>query len=146
MSSSMILTIEVRVSWVVIRESQGSSSSSPSPGCESSSCAWSTVLVRLRIFHVVDVSWILGLCSPSHFSVALSCFISFGHSSAMIIIGQDVFFEFMKKFFDCLGFLPRQMRSRWSWSQTIDQFLDRCFVIRFGNLRSLLHKSSHEVP
>jgi hypothetical protein len=60
MSSSMILTIEVRVSWVVIHESRGSSSSSSSPGCESSSCAWSTVLVRLRIFHVVDVSWILG--------------------------------------------------------------------------------------
>jgi hypothetical protein len=33
MSSSMILTIEVRVSWVVIRESRGSSSSSPSLGC-----------------------------------------------------------------------------------------------------------------
>jgi hypothetical protein len=91
-SSSMILTIEIRVSWVVIHESRGSSSSSPSPGCESSSCAWSVILVRLRIFHIVDVSWILGLWSPSYFSVALSCFISFGHSFAMIIIGQDVFF------------------------------------------------------
>jgi hypothetical protein len=41
----------------------------------------------MRIFHIVDVSWILGLRSLSHFSVALSCFISLGHSSAMIIIG-----------------------------------------------------------
>jgi hypothetical protein len=105
MSSSMILTIEVRVSWVVIRESRRSSSSSPSPGCESSSCAWSTVLVRLRIFHVVDVLWILGLGSPSHLSVALSGFISFGHSSVMIIIRQDVFFKFMKKFIKCLWLL-----------------------------------------
>jgi hypothetical protein len=32
------------------------------------------------------------LWSPSHFFVALTCFISFGHSSAMIIIRQDVFF------------------------------------------------------
>jgi hypothetical protein len=88
----MILTIEVWVSWVVIHESRGFSSSSPSLGCESSSCPLSTVLVRLRIFHVFDVLWILGLWSPSHFSIALSCFISFGHSSVMIIIGKDVFF------------------------------------------------------
>jgi hypothetical protein len=92
MSSSMILTIEVRVFWVVIRESRGSSSSSPSPRCESPSCAWCAALVRLRIFHVVEVSWILKLWSPSHFSVALPYFISFGHSFAMIIIGQNVFF------------------------------------------------------
>jgi hypothetical protein len=113
MSSSMILTIEVRVSWVVICESRGSSfsSPSPSPGCESSSCAWSTVLVKLRIFHVVDDSWILGLGSPSHFSVALSCFISFSHSSAMIIIRQDVFFKFMKKFINGLWLLSCQVRS-----------------------------------
>jgi hypothetical protein len=32
------------------------------------------------------------LWSPSHFSVALSCFISFGHPFAMIIIGQNVLF------------------------------------------------------
>jgi hypothetical protein len=38
------------------------------------------------------------LGSPSRFSVALSCFISFGHSSTMIIIRQDVFFKFMKQF------------------------------------------------
>jgi hypothetical protein len=43
------------------------------------------------IFHIVDILWILGLWSPRHFSVALSCFISFGHSSAMIIIRQDIF-------------------------------------------------------
>jgi hypothetical protein len=92
--SSMILTIELWVPWIVIREPWSSSSSSPSSSsrCESSSRALSTVLVRRRIFHVVDVSWILGLWSPCHFYVALSCFISFGHSSAMIIIGQDIFF------------------------------------------------------
>jgi hypothetical protein len=56
MSSSVILKIEVWVFWVVIRESQGSSSSSPSSGCEPSSCAGSLVLVRLWIFHIVDIS------------------------------------------------------------------------------------------
>jgi hypothetical protein len=103
-------------------------------------------LVKLRIFHIVDVSWILGLCSPSYFSVALPCFISFGHSFAMIIIGQDVLFQFMKKFFNRLRFLSRQMQSCWSWSQTFDQCLDCCFVTGFWNLGSLLHESSHEVP
>jgi hypothetical protein len=39
------------------------------------------------------------LCSPSRFAVALPCFISFGHSFAMI----------MKKFFNRLRFLSRQM-------------------------------------
>jgi hypothetical protein len=43
-------------------------------------------LVRLRIFHIVDISWILGLRSPGHFSVALPSFILFSHSFAMIII------------------------------------------------------------
>jgi hypothetical protein len=140
----MILTIEVRVFWVMIRESRGSSS--PSPGCESSSCAWSAVLVRLRIFHIVNVSWILGLWSPSHFSASLPCFISLGHSFAMIIIGQDVFFKFMKKIFNYLRFLSCQMRSCWSWSQTFNQCFDCCFVIGFWDLGSLLHESSHEVP
>jgi hypothetical protein len=64
-------------------------------------------LVTLRIFHIIDVSWLLGLCSPSHFSVSLSCFISFGHSFAMIIIRQDVLFQFMKKFFNYVRFLSR---------------------------------------
>jgi hypothetical protein len=64
----------------------------------------------------------------------------------MVIIGQDVFFKFMKKFFKCLGFLSHQMRSCSSWSQTFDQCLDRCFVIGFRGLGSLLHESSHEVP
>jgi hypothetical protein len=103
-------------------------------------------LVGLRIFHIVDVSRILGLCPPSHFSVALPCFISFGHSFAMVIIGQDVFFQFMKEFFNRLGFLSCQMRSCWSWGQTFDQCLDRCFVISFWDLGSLLHESSHEIP
>jgi hypothetical protein len=102
------------VPWVVIRESRRSSSSSPSSEWESSYCDWSTVLVRLRIFHVVDVSWILGLGSLSHLSVSLSGFILFDHSSAMIIIRQDVFFEFMKKFINCLWLLSCQMQSCWS--------------------------------
>jgi hypothetical protein len=33
-----------------------------------------------------------------------------------------------------------------SWSQTLDQCLNHCFVIRLRNLGSLLHESSHEVP
>jgi hypothetical protein len=75
MSSSVILTVEVWISWVVVCEFQGSSSPSPSPRCKSSSCAWSVVLIGLRIFHIVDVSQILGLRSPRHFSIALSCFV-----------------------------------------------------------------------
>jgi hypothetical protein len=90
MPSPMILAIEVWISWIVIRESRGSSPPSSSPRCKSSSCVWSVVLVRLRIHHIVDISWILR--SPCHFSVALSRFISLNHSSAMIVIGQDVFF------------------------------------------------------
>jgi hypothetical protein len=76
----------------------------------------------------------------------LSCFISFGHSFAMIIIRQDVLFKFMKKFINCLWLLSCQVRSCWSWSQVLDQCLDRCFVIRLRNLGSLLHESSHEIP
>jgi hypothetical protein len=83
------------------------------------------------------------LRSPSPFSVALSRFISFNHFSAMIIIRQDIFFKFMKKFINCLWLFSCQMRSCWSWSQTLDQCLDRCFVIRLRNLGSLLHESSH---
>jgi hypothetical protein len=109
MSSSVILVVEVWISWIVVCEFQGSSSLSPSPGCKSSSCAWSVVLIGLRIFHIVDVSWILGLRSPRHFSIALSCFVSLSYSSAMIIIKQDVLFKFMKKFIDCLGFLSCQV-------------------------------------
>jgi hypothetical protein len=146
MSSSVILVVEVRTSWIVVHEFQWSSSSFPSPGCKSSSCAWSIVLVRLKIFHVVDVSRILGLRSPSHFSVALSHFISFSHSFVMIIVRQDIFFKFMKKFINCLWFLSRQVQSCWSWSQTLDQCLNRCFVVRLRNLGSLLHDSSDEVP
>jgi hypothetical protein len=107
----MIMEIEVRDFWVVIRESRGSSSSSPSSGCEPSSCTRSVVLVRLRILHIVDISWILGLRSPGHFSVALPGFISFSHSFVMIIIRQDILFQFMKKFFNRLGFLSRHMLS-----------------------------------
>jgi hypothetical protein len=44
------------------------------------------------------------LLSPSHFSVALPSFISFSHSFAMIIIGQDVLFLFMKSSSTVLGF------------------------------------------
>jgi hypothetical protein len=39
----------------------------------------------------------------------LSCFVSFNNSSAMIIIGLDVFFKFMEEFINCLGFLSCQV-------------------------------------
>jgi hypothetical protein len=49
------------------------------------------------------------LRSPRHFSTALSCFVSFSYSSAMIVIIQNVLFKFMKKFINCLGFLSCQV-------------------------------------
>jgi hypothetical protein len=49
------------------------------------------------------------LRSPRHFSIVLSCFISFSYSSVMIVIRQDVLFKFMKKFINCLGFLSCQV-------------------------------------
>jgi hypothetical protein len=52
----------------------------------------------------------------------------------------------MKKFINCFGFLSRQMRSYWSWSQTLDHCLNCCFIIRFGNLGSLLDEPSYKVP
>jgi hypothetical protein len=145
-SSSVILSVEVWISWVVVCEFRGSSSPSPSPGCKSSSCAWFVVLIGLMIFYIVDVSWILGLRSPRHFSFDLSCFVSFSYSCAVILIVQDVLFKFMEKFIDCLGFLSCQVWSSWSWSQTLDQCFDCCFVIPFRNLGSLVHESSYEVP
>jgi hypothetical protein len=149
MTSSVILAVEVWISWVMVCEFRGSSSPSPSPspspGCKGSSCAWSIVLIGLGIFHVIDVSWILELRSPRHFSIALSCFISFGNPSAVIFIRHDVFFKFMKKFINCFGFLSCQMRSCQSWSQTLDQRLYCCFIIRFGNLGSLLHEPYYKV-
>jgi hypothetical protein len=75
--------------------------------------------MRLGIFHVVDVSWILELWSLGCFSVALPRFISFGDSFAMIVIKQNIFFKFVKEFFNCLGFLSREMRSCWPWSQAL---------------------------
>jgi hypothetical protein len=63
----------------------------------------------LGIFHIIDVSRILGFRSPRHFSIALTFFISLSYSSAMIIIRQDVLFMFMEKFIDCLGFLSCQV-------------------------------------
>jgi hypothetical protein len=145
MTSSVILAVKVWISWVMVCEFRESSSPSPSPRCKSSSCAWSIVLIGLRIFHVIDVSWILELRSPCHFSVTLSCFISFSDSSSVIVVRHDVLFKFMKKFINCLGFLSCQVRSCWSWSQTLDQCLNHCFIIRFGDLGSLLHESSYEV-
>jgi hypothetical protein len=79
MTSSVILAVEVWISWVMVSEFQGSSSPSlspspsPSPGCKASSCALSVVLSGLWIFHVIDVLLILELRSPRHLSVALSC-------------------------------------------------------------------------
>jgi hypothetical protein len=52
-------------SWV-------SGPSSPSSGCEPSSCTRSVVLVRLRIFHVVDISWILGIVLSRSFLYCLA--------------------------------------------------------------------------
>jgi hypothetical protein len=52
----MILTIEVGVFQVMIRESGGSSSSSPSSGCKPSSGARPAVLVCMWIFDIVDIS------------------------------------------------------------------------------------------
>jgi hypothetical protein len=140
MTSSVIFAIEVWISWVMVCEFRGSSS--PSPECKFSSCAWSVILIGLGIFHIIDVSWILEQRSPRYFSVALSFFISFGNPSVVIFIRHDVFFKFM----NCFGFLSCQMRSCWSWSQTLDQRLYCCFIIRFGNLGSLLHESSYIVP
>jgi hypothetical protein len=139
MTSSVILAVEVWISWVMVREFRGSSSPFPSPGRETPSCAWFVVLIRLGIFHVIDVSWILELRSPRHFPVTLSCFVSFGNPSVMIFIRHDVFFKFMEKFINCFGLLSRQMRSCRSWSQTLDQCLYCCFIICLGNLGSLLH-------
>jgi hypothetical protein len=45
-----------------------------------------------------------GIVLSGHFSVALPGFVSFSYSFAMIIIRQDVFFQFMKKFLNRLGF------------------------------------------
>jgi hypothetical protein len=113
MTTSVILVVKVWIPWVVVCEFRGSSSPSPSPspspGCKSSSCAWSIVLIGLRIFHVIDVSWILELRSPHHLSVALSCFIPFSDSSSVIVVRHDVLFKLMKKFINCFGFLSCQM-------------------------------------
>jgi hypothetical protein len=105
----MILAIEVRVFRVMVHGSRGSSSSSPSSGREPSSGAWPVVLLRLWIFDSVDISRMLGLCSPRHLSVALPRLVSFGYSLAMVIIRQDVFFQFTKKFLNHLGFLSSEM-------------------------------------
>jgi hypothetical protein len=70
-------------------------------------------------FHIIDISWILELRSPCHFSVALSCFISFNDSSAVIFVRHGVFFKFMKKFINYFGFLSCQMRSCWSRSRPL---------------------------
>jgi hypothetical protein len=43
----MILAIEVRIFWVVVRESWGSSASPPSFGIEPSPGAWPVALFRL---------------------------------------------------------------------------------------------------
>jgi hypothetical protein len=71
----MILAIEVRIFWVVVRESWGSSASPPSSGIESSPGAWPVALFWLRVSDVVNVSQMLGWCPPCHVSVA--CLASF---------------------------------------------------------------------
>jgi hypothetical protein len=142
----MILAIEVRIFWVVVRESWGSSASPPSSGIESSPGAWPINLFWLRVSDVVDVSRMLGWCPPGHVSVALSCLVSLSYPLAVVIIRQNVLLQFVKKFLNRLGFLSREMGSCWPWGETFDQCLDRCFVISFRDLRPLLHEPSHEVP
>jgi hypothetical protein len=51
----------------------------------------------------------LELWSPCCFSVALPHFISCGDSFAMIVIRQNIFFKFVKDFFNCLGFLDAKL-------------------------------------
>jgi hypothetical protein len=145
MTSSVILAVEVGISWVMVCEFRGSSSPSSSPACKTSSCAWSVVLIGVRVFHVIYVSWILELRCPRHSSIALSCSISFSNPSTVIFIRHDVFFKFMKKFINYFGFLSCQRRSCRSWSQTLDQSLYCCFIIHFGNLGYLLLESSYKV-
>jgi hypothetical protein len=116
----MILAIEVRIFRVMVRESRGSSSSPPSSVIESSPGAWPVALFRLWVSDVVDISRVLGRCPPCHFSVALSCLVPLGYSLAVVIIGQDVLFQFAKKFFNRLGFLSCEMRSCWPWSEALD--------------------------
>jgi hypothetical protein len=105
----MILAIEVRIFRVMVRKSRGSSSSPPSSGSEPSSGAWRATLLRLWISDIVDISRMLGLCSPCHLSVSLPCLIPLGYSPAIVIIRQDVFFQFTKKFLNRLGFLSSEM-------------------------------------
>jgi hypothetical protein len=61
-------------------------------------------LIGLRIFHIVDVPRILESRSPRHFSITLSCFISFNNSFAVIVIRQNVLFKFMESSSIVLGF------------------------------------------
>jgi hypothetical protein len=109
-----------RIFWVMVRESRGSSSSPPSSGIGPSPGAWPVALFRLWISDVVDISWMLGWCSPCHLSVALSCLVPLGYSLAMVIIRQNVLFQFAKKFFNRLVFLSCEMRSCWPWSEALD--------------------------
>jgi hypothetical protein len=120
MAPPMILAIEVRIFWVMVRESRGSSSSPPGSGIEPSPGAWPVALFRLWISDIVDISRMLGLYSPCHLSVALSCLVPLGYSLAMVIIRQDVFFQFTKKFLNRLGFLSSEMRSCWPLSKALD--------------------------
>jgi hypothetical protein len=142
----MILAIEVRIFWVVVRESGGSSASPPSSGIESSPDAWPVALLWLRVSDVVDVSRMLGWCPPGHISVALSCLVSLSYPLAVVVIRQNVLLQFSKKFLNCLGLLSCEVGSCWPWGETFDQCLDRCLVISVGDLRPLLHEPSHEVP
>jgi hypothetical protein len=68
MAPAMISKVEVWIYWIVVLHFWGSSSSRR----KTSSCAWSIVLVELRVFHIVGVSWSLELSSPCCSSIALS--------------------------------------------------------------------------
>jgi hypothetical protein len=103
-------------------------------------------LLWLGVSNAVDISWMLGWCPPGHISVALSSLVSLSYPLAVVVIRQNVLFQFSKKFLNCFELLSREMGSCWPWGETFDQCLDRCLVISVGNLRPLLHEPSHEVP
>jgi hypothetical protein len=61
-SSAVIDTVKIWISWVVICDSRRSSSS----WCETYSCTWFAVLIELRTFDIVDVSWVLRMRFPCY--------------------------------------------------------------------------------
>jgi hypothetical protein len=98
MAPTMISAVEVWISWIMVLHFWWSSSPSSSSQRKISSCAWSVVLVELRVFNIVDVWWSLELRSPCCSSIASSCLVSLSNSLLMIFIRLDVLFQFFEKF------------------------------------------------